>query len=451
MAKERGTLDPSQFDPSQFDRLPPEMLEDVFKRYLFPRELLHLYQLGGRKETRSRAEFEEDLVRHYRTYLARFMNLQRLYGERYRDTLLAPSFRLLLYRQWLAIPPEGLYEKPHPRNALDAAAFRRLNLRNPPGRQDSGHLKPNWYRNFLGTVLYNERNRALSLSTARAVQLFFLVRLKNLRRSEIRADCRAYWGITSNEALKALKSRHADRGRGGLRSSRPKFMPDEFPLTYDIDNFRILGQTPEHLRDHPLLMGYQSFDQEAMATDVMLRGTRYNVTPHDTGVLSILGSAHIELVRLLAFSGAPRIPMVVSENSGEQMSHFLQSRARSVYLSVMAPPSSPIHGSQTVPHIDMPIQLAPEKETPRTRYVLRPSFTPWQSHVWLELHGFRESDLRATEGCRLHRFLRSMALSEKIYTTNSTTQGIVSREVVFHTRIQGIDYNESIARFYETI
>lgn len=273
---------------ADWERLPDELLVLVLRDALFPDALLHVNQLaeGTGREKRSRREFEADLVAGFKMYARAYTDLARV-SARVRSLVMAPSMRTMLYAKWFATPAEGLFEEPDPRTAVAPEDFRsRVALAPYPTLETAvGEplLRATWYPDFLTTLIYNEWQRAISLSTARAVQFLFWV-LHDQEYDAVWSDFIEYWRLTTKSVFTRRKNEFFRHLQNAVRRNFGPFRAKDFPLTSDIASAMMFSLGPaRRVRE----LRYQSFHQATLGEMYTDPRKLRHVVPADPSLLNI--------------------------------------------------------------------------------------------------------------------------------------------------------------------
>lgn len=305
--------------PNTMAQLPLEIVRMIFVETLFPHGMLHLNQIRATRgrEVRSRASFEADLVAQFRLHREAYNALWGVFPE-YRPLLGEPGFRRLFYRKWLAMPVEGLYQRPDPSQMLSGADLRAIQIPAYPDTDDTtGLLSKWWYTDFLATVMYNEWRRAVSMTIARGVQFWF-VKSSGEGMEATSEAFRDYWGTKFPHLQRRFPVGQVHRELGYTK---------EFSLAREEVAFYALEQDLEYQRGHvkndplnygmrvlnPQWLGYQNFEQLDAAYVKPLEGrdtTPYNRDkPNEEQIpfsveamWRIMRHRRIEIVRMLRFS-----------------------------------------------------------------------------------------------------------------------------------------------------
>lgn len=287
--------------------LPLDLQELIIIEALYPQKMIHLNQLArGGKETRSRSQFEGVMYVAFRAYWLTFLRMKDV-SSFFRILTLSPRFRKKLYKRYMATPPEGLYEQPDFDSVVPVSEFDEkvkiaphFEIANDEG-QSIGLLKPDWYRNFLTTVLYNEWQRAISLSSARAIQFYYWVSQPLADYNNYRPEFLNYWGVRNQEELR--KFRESVVGTPPSETVEFRFSKELFPLTWDIDEYRMFGRATGSIVHRPGIqsMPYQSIDQQNMAFEYRWPEGQTTVVPTVWGLVNVFSKSRIELFRVLLF------------------------------------------------------------------------------------------------------------------------------------------------------
>lgn len=283
-----------------------EIVRAVIVEILFPKSLLHLDQFGER-ESRSRLDFEEALVTAMENHWITYNHLKNRTSKYIHRILQHPDVRTRLYMKYMATPPEGLYERVDPACAIPPGDFadmvrlanypRALNRRGRTTKQ----LVKFWYGDYLATVAYNEWQRAISLSTARAIQLFFWL-YRPSAALDTPADFLEYWGFQD--------LREGQRRSLALEmyfdSQRLRFKPKGFPLTYDTDTYLLFGTHLGSVRgDVEEAFRYQSIIQPRIERMQENPTTQLHILPESGALSRVFQENQIEIVRALRFRNTP--------------------------------------------------------------------------------------------------------------------------------------------------
>lgn len=394
---EKQTVEGQEVRPAQraraeeviagWEHLPTEILEAIYMETLFPHTLLHMNQFAGRKETRIRWEFEEHLAMEMQNHHEAYASLASVFGRAYYAIVNTPRMRTALYTKWMATPPEGLYELPDPGSAVPPHEFSaRVKLADYPlvgesGGETAGLLRNTWYRDFLTTVAYNEWQRALSLSSARASQLlFWLHQQQEIQYSDIPRKFARYWGLEDDRAMQVFQqSRVNPRGMDirNLSPTNPQFWKDDFPLTFDIDTFRMFRVKLPTIPNPPYALMYQSFNQIQLRAMHMNPRDQWSVVPQSRELVSAFFQNQIELVRMVRFKNVQKLSRIYDRAEWNRGGGFPRPPTTAFINMVSRQrPGSP--ANQAALMVDSPYDLAittssAQPQTPTPRH----SFMPW--------------------------------------------------------------------------
>lgn len=402
---EKQTVEGQEVRPAQrarveeviagWEHLPTEILEAIYMETLFPHTLLHMNQFAGRKETRGRWEFEARLVTEIQKHHEAYASLASVFGRVYYTILNAPRMRTALYKKWMATPPEGLYELPDPGSAVPPHEFAaRVRLADYPlvgesGGETAGLLRNTWYRDFLTTVAYNEWQRALSLSSARASQLlFWLYQQQEIQYSDIPRKFARYWGLEDDRAMQVFQqSRVNPRGMDipNLSPRTPEFLEEDFPLTFDIDTFRMFRVKLPTIPKPPHAFFYQSFNQVHLRAQYMNSRSQWWVVPQSRELVSAFFNNKIELVRMVRFKNVQN-PDIIRDRPEWYNSGSIFSPPSAVSVTVDAVQRHGFPANQTALMVEYPYDLAittssAQPQTPTPRH----SFMPWAGNQTINL------------------------------------------------------------------
>lgn len=378
------------------------VVQKILVEVLFPDGMLHLNQIAenpGGRENRSRFDFETALVEAMNTYIIRQNELQYI-SRRFFNIIQDRHTRRMLYMKYMATPPEGLFEKPDPVSAIPEEDFNaKVKLAPYPVITDekgneTGRMVYLWYEDFLTTVAYNEWQRALSLSTARAIQLYFWVH-RRTKISETWMDFLDYWNIhnaTQQRNHKRTRQRHLTR-------NRPDFSRARFPLTYDIDRLHLIGSGRPY--DVSWLY-YQTF----RATEMKPRIEGYNqqapsgIIPESPKLKETFANGHIELVRILQFRNTPdlsQLPQHVRppKSAVLQMQSTVVIRIDPVLLRRRPFPG---RGAAVIqPAYDLSTDEEEKGGAHPRIYNPGGGFVPWSSDIYMDLFNFPNSRITGLE------------------------------------------------------
>lgn len=380
--------DPKRLQLANILIFPDEILVEIVVETLFPYGLLHMHQLRGRKETRSRIAFENALAREVEAHHQAYRGLEML-SRRFRTIQRDPRLRTTLYKKYMATPPEGLYEKPDPHSVVAPEDFAdKVRLAPAAIRIVDGSLSPAWYRAFLTTVAYNEWQRAISLSTARAIQFLFWVH-RTTPFDQTWSDFLAYWGVRSTRQQTTMKNLYATGSRATLVLGGAGFLERDFPLTFDTDNYLLFTKNAPWMEssesDDPEDLEYQSIRQPAIALMQRSPSEQLNIVPRSSDLGRIFARGKIDLVRLLQFRNTPGLVVLrmMPQWQGPGANPFALHPYEGVTIHLR--PGEPLDTAALV--VDPPYDMATDEEHPR-EHSLGGGFVPWASDVNLNLGGF---------------------------------------------------------------
>lgn len=382
-----------------FQLLPDEVVVDIMAEALFPHDLLHLNQIAAHgKETRTRLEFERFMVAKVDFYSSMYKDISSVSPQFYRIAH-ANYVRRLLYAEYMATPPEGLYENPDPTSAISKGDFaRKVKLADYPLVSDHRGgliLTARWYRDFLITVAYNEWQRAISLSSTRALQLFVWSTHPESTYGNTTDTFRRYWGMNSEDdyETKIWQWRVAMDGTGGQQM----FFAEDFPLTWDLDTFRIFDRAARDLPVNQRKIRFQSLNQPVLRDMFRLRRPRplsvlppafqwpliaRFVVPRSATLAWMFGYGHIELVRLLQFENIydfERYSPPSFDDGDDVPLGLRQDSSTYIRLSafrILGEEESINHGALVV---DPPYNLSTAAKLPDRVYYAPGGFRPWRT------------------------------------------------------------------------
>lgn len=321
----------------EITELPFDLQFLIIIEALYPKDLLHLNQLAGRKETRSRSQFETMMYIRFRAYWLTFLRMKNV-STFFRDITLSPGVRERLYKRYMATPPEGLYERPDYASAVPESQFKEkvkigphVEMTNDDDRgQPTGLLRSDWYRDFLTTVLYNEWQRAISLSSARATQFYYWFSKPAGDYSAYRPEFLNYWGIHNQEELEQFRAIVWNPPD----TAEFHFSKKIFPLTWDIDEHRIFGRHSGSISKKKItdLLWYQTFDQQNIKENYVNPEYQGTVIPTVAGLVNLFSKSRIELFRLLQFETDIDIGIMQAYGPGRnELGILIQSSAVSIH------------------------------------------------------------------------------------------------------------------------
>jgi len=381
-------LPPALF--AELDTLPDEIIFHILGEAIFPHGLLHLNQLEGRKEERSRLIFELRLSTTFGEYLRAFTEISTV-SSRFLGILQTTSMRTELYRKYMATPPEGLYEQPDVDNAIHPNEFRGRVKLSPhwSESEDNRSLDSQWYGDFLTTVVYNEWQRALSLSTARAVQLFYWAHRKTLK-SETWSDFLDYWEIRSaNEQARVKRALTITPSTGNLTPNHTVFAKKDFPLTWELDSFLLFGTRVPPLSRYLHRMLYQSFSKRTVAFPYENDMSDFNhgSTPVTIDLSRIFDWGQIELVRILRFHNVPYLKKIRDRPQWVLYQHSIPQQGSEIVIVDLRREDEMTRPSAVV--VDRSYDVSTDEDHPGD-YNPGGGFAPWNAGaISLILKNFR--------------------------------------------------------------
>lgn len=375
-----------------WSKLPTEMVFAIMEYMLYPSDLIHLNQLRGQRERRDRAHFEFYMAKKAEEYLRLYSAISKT-AQRFRSIVGSTVFRTRMFKAYMATPPEGLYEGPDEKNVVHPDEFAEKVKLSAAPLSDIGPegeiLKKKWYFDFIATVTYNEWQRALSMSTARAFQLFFWLHRQESPQIQYQEAFLKYWGIEDpdeRERFRELQTLYLK----DPRNSNPLLSAEQFPLTWDVDSYRLFGRVVGKLA-HPTrgrllayTLNYQSVDTLALG-----RGqSSHNVKPFVPLLVALWSQYNIDVIRMIQFRNTLMTDQRNTGPFGTSPDHFPHANATGfvrIYVNHRPQPwNRPSYSPRLAALVvDQPHDVAISDEA--GVYGERGSFVPW-SQTWIAAH-----------------------------------------------------------------